>query len=46
LDGKMAANNALKEELKTGKKIIGVWGLGYIGYSSMAYFAMYLIRSM
>ncbi|MCG2782455.1 MAG: nucleotide sugar dehydrogenase [Candidatus Altiarchaeales archaeon] len=35
----MTANNALKEELKTGKKIIGVWGLGYIGYSSMAYFA-------
>ena len=35
----MAVNNALKEELKTGKKIIGVWGLGYIGYSSMAYFA-------
>ena len=29
----------LKEELKTGKKKLGVWGLGYIGFSSIAYFA-------
>jgi len=29
----------LKEQLKTGKKKIGVWGLGYIGFSTMAYFA-------
>ena len=29
----------LKEELKTGKKRLGVWGLGYIGFSSIAYFA-------
>jgi len=29
----------LKQELKNGTKKIGVWGVGYIGYSSMAYFA-------
>ncbi|MBN2459175.1 nucleotide sugar dehydrogenase [Candidatus Woesearchaeota archaeon] len=29
----------LSEQLKHGKKIIGVWGLGFIGFSSMAYFA-------
>ncbi len=29
----------LKEELLTGKKKLGVWGLGYIGFSSIAYFA-------
>lgn len=29
----------LKEALKTGKKKLGVWGLGYIGYSSITYFA-------
>ena len=29
----------LKEDLKTGKKSLGVWGLGYIGFSSIAYFA-------
>jgi len=29
----------LKEELKTGKKKVGVWGLGYIGFSSIAHFA-------
>jgi nucleotide sugar dehydrogenase len=29
----------LKEALKTGKKKLGVWGLGYIGFSSIAYFA-------
>jgi len=31
--------NKLKEQLRHGEKIIGVWGLGYIGFSSMAYFA-------
>ena len=30
---------SLKEELYTGKKKLGVWGLGYIGFSSIAYFA-------
>ena len=28
----------LKEKLRSGEKIIGIWGLGYIGFSSMAYF--------
>jgi len=29
----------LREQLQHGKKMIGIWGLGYIGFSSMAYFA-------
>jgi UDP-N-acetyl-D-mannosaminuronate dehydrogenase len=29
----------IKEKLKNGEYRIGIWGLGYIGYSSMAYFA-------
>lgn len=29
----------LKKQLKTGKKKLGVWGLGYIGYSSITNFA-------
>ncbi len=29
----------MKEKLLRGEKSIGVWGIGYIGYSSMAYFA-------
>ena len=29
----------LNEKLLNGEKQIGIWGLGYIGYSSMAYFA-------
>lgn len=29
----------LKEQLKTGKKKLGVWGLGYIGFSSITHFA-------
>ncbi len=29
----------IKEQLKTGKKKLGVWGLGYIGFSSISYFA-------
>ncbi len=29
----------LKEKLKNGNKKIGVWGLGYIGFSSISYFA-------
>lgn len=29
----------LVKELKEGKKKIGIWGIGYIGYSTMAYFA-------
>jgi len=29
----------IKEELLNGEKQMGIWGMGYIGYSSMAYFA-------
>ncbi len=29
----------LKEKLLNGEKSIGIWGIGYIGYSSMAHFA-------
>ena len=29
----------LKEQLKSGKKKLGVWGLGYIGFTSIAHFA-------
>ena len=29
----------LQQDLKTGKKKLGVWGLGYIGFSSIANFA-------
>ncbi len=29
----------LKKQLKTGHKKLGIWGLGYIGFSSTAYFA-------
>lgn len=29
----------LQKSLKSGKKQIAVWGIGYIGYSSMAHFA-------
>ena len=31
--------NSLKHELTNGKKNLGIWGIGYIGYSSMANFA-------
>ena len=30
---------SLKEQLLHGEKIVGIWGLGYIGFSSMAYLA-------
>ncbi len=30
---------SLQQELKTGHKKLGVWGLGYIGFSSIAHFA-------
>ena len=29
----------IKEQLTVGKKKLGIWGLGYIGFSSMAHFA-------
>ncbi len=34
------------KELKHGEKGVAVWGLGYIGYSSMAYFARAGIRCL
>ena len=37
---------ALKEELLGGEKSIGVWGIGYIGYSSMAHFANRGVRCL
>lgn len=37
---------SLKEQLKSGEKKIGVWGLGYIGYSSMANFAKNGVRCL
>lgn len=37
---------ALKEKLLSGEKSIGVWGIGYIGYSSMAHFANRGVRCL
>lgn len=37
---------ALKEELLDGEKAIGIWGIGYIGYSSMAHFANRGVRCL
>lgn len=34
------------KDLKDNKKMLGVWGLGYIGYSSIAYFAKEGIRCL
>lgn len=36
----------LKEKLLNGENIIGIWGAGYIGYSSMAYFASKGVRCL
>ena len=33
------ANKQLIRDLKEGRKKVGVWGIGYIGYSTMAHFA-------
>ena len=35
---------SLREQLLNGNKAIGVWGLGFIGYSSMANFALAGVR--
>lgn len=35
---------SLREQLLNGDKMIGVWGLGFIGYSSMAHFALAGVR--
>lgn len=37
---------ALREELLGGEKTIGIWGIGYIGYSSMAHFANRGVRCL
>jgi len=34
----------VKEQLLSGEKAIGIWGIGYIGFSSMAYFASRGVR--
>ncbi len=36
----------LKEKLRNGEKTIGIWGIGYIGYSSMAHFASRGVRCL
>ena len=36
----------LAKELKGGKRGIAIWGVGYIGYSSMAHFARVGIRCL
>ena len=36
----------IKEKLLRGEKIMAVWGLGYIGYSSMAHFASRGVRCL
>lgn len=36
----------LKDKLRNGEKSIGIWGIGYIGYSSMAHFASRGVRCL
>jgi len=36
----------LKDKLRNGEKTIGIWGIGYIGYSSMAHFASRGVRCL
>ena len=36
----------LREQLLNGDKMVGVWGLGFIGYSSMAHFALSGVRCL
>jgi nucleotide sugar dehydrogenase len=36
----------IKQELLNGDKVLGIWGLGYIGFSSMAYFAKAGVRCL
>jgi len=36
----------IKKQLLDGDKLLGVWGLGYIGFSSMAYFARAGVRCL
>jgi UDP-N-acetyl-D-mannosaminuronic acid dehydrogenase len=37
---------SLKEKLLNGEKLLGIWGIGYIGYSSMAHFASRGVRCL
>ena len=36
----------LRERLLNSEKRIGIWGIGYIGFSSMAYFAANGVRCL
>ena len=36
----------LREGFLYGDKFIGIWGIGYIGFSSMAYFAANGIKTL
>ena len=36
----------LKEKLLNGEKLVGIWGTGYIGFSSMANFASKGVRCL
>jgi nucleotide sugar dehydrogenase len=36
----------LEKELLSGRKTLGVWGIGYIGFSSMTYFARQGVKSL
>ncbi len=36
----------MKEKLLSGEKSMGIWGIGYIGYSSMAHFASKGVRCL
>ncbi len=40
----MTETKNLREQLLNGDKMVGVWGLGFIGYSSMANFALAGVR--
>jgi len=39
MTGTKKSSSSLIAELKSHQKMLGIWGLGYIGFSSMAYFA-------
>jgi len=42
----MVSLNKVISDLKTGKRKIGVWGLGYIGYSTVSFYAKNGIKSI
>lgn len=39
-------NGSIARDLREGTALVGIWGLGYIGYSSMAHFARAGIRCL